>query len=327
MKPFWWNRQRPKQLQPPNNALLPILPYTQLLTDSTRSILILPKVGCNIDELTLETIPISVLGTRLHARGKHIALPPVESVTIGHTISIQARKIKSRPIVPLQIVTMFKHETDAAILRFIEYYKCVGIERFILYYNDTPSSRSFEHLQSESVEILYFPCPYKNPLFDPARVERNCFNFAQEFVLAFAAYEHFPQAQYTLLIDLDEFIAPLPDSDGQIQIRNLLPELEGYDSIRFSNAWCKHVPEGILMAQQSDKDYRFKHAYSQRVQGIPGPHGLYEDWTADTRIKHSEWNMMQFIDHDTTDRDQHHMSNDVREAELRERNPSVVTYA
>jgi hypothetical protein len=242
-------------------------------------------------------------------------------------VTIQARTMKERSVVSLQVVTMFKHESDAAILRFVEHYRRLGVERFILYFNDTPSSRSFDHLQSDTIEILYFPCPYPNPIFNPARLERNCFNFAQEFVLSSAAYEHFPQAMYTLLIDLDEFIAPLPGGDGKICISRMLPELEGHDAIRFSNVWCKHLSEGtILMAQKSPTDYRFKYAYSQRVRGVPGPHGMYEDWTANTTYKHSEWNMMQFIDHDATERDTHHMSNTVREAELQERNPSTVTF-
>ena len=132
------------------------------------------------------------------------------------TILINNTSYKIREILPLHKVTaqlciVLKDEWHL-VLKYIEYYKCVhGIERFILYDNQSTKRDGYDNIVSrDDVIITVWDIPYKYKLIDKSKLE-STYDGPEEIIIAQnSAYSHclkfYRQATWTVLLDLDEFI-------------------------------------------------------------------------------------------------------------------------
>lgn len=132
----------------------------------------------------------------------------------------------------LAICTLFKHESPADVLRFVEYYRMQGVTAFYLYYNGP--LRALVNMPQD-YDIIYKAWDFN--YWNTGSGYRHC---AQSVFLTMVRCRYLASCDWLALIDLDEFIS------GSQLLSDYLKGCADVDVIRIRNYWSTRDGQSLL---------------------------------------------------------------------------------
>lgn len=167
----------------------------------------------------------------------------------------------------IAVATLFKDD-HAYVLDTVRWYRTQGVTRFYLYYNGAELPEGLP--QEDSVVYGLWPFPYRN--YDgPRDVNRGWTHMAQPAFLTMVRLKYFPDHTWMGLIDLDEFVYPLPPA------QRIADELGRTTAqvVMVKNHWSLRDGDHIQYSLRDSNGYMFrtKCFYSNKFRGFWGIHG------------------------------------------------------
>lgn len=222
-------------------------------------------------EELLKAIDVHPKPTTIHVRKTHEYNVAVflELVYTVRPASIQLNShsygVEIPPNLPLtvaQLCLVFKNEWDRIPL-VIEYYRKVhGIQRFILYDNQSDSPPPTAVLSLPGVFYQRWDIPYTHTIKDKALIHKDYKGPEKLIIAQNSAYSHclkfYTQALWTVILDTDEFLVRPPQSPSLNQILAEVPA--NIQSVMFRGYWagCNSLSPSDLYTNLQSITHRSK---------------------------------------------------------------------
>jgi hypothetical protein len=176
------------------------------------------------------------------------AVPPY-SIIINGKEHLVKQQPPLRPV-ELQLCLVFKNEWQR-VPTVLNYYRRVhGVQRFILYDNQSDSPPPHEILAISDVVYEFWNLSYKHTIADKKNLSESYDGPIEIIIAQNSAYSHclkrYRQATWTALLDLDEFVVRRRDN---LALRKLVAEISPQvHSILVKGYWagCNKVPQAEI---------------------------------------------------------------------------------
>jgi len=142
----------------------------------------------------------------------------------------------SQELVDIQICVVMKNEWHRlnSFLRF--YRKVHNISRFIIYDNQSDEPAPMEFQSDPELVIIKWDIPYNLALSSPIASPPLDWTIAAQNSAYSNCLKKYHHSQWTLLVDLDEFIVCKESKNNLLDLTRLLPNL--VDTIIFTGFWA-----------------------------------------------------------------------------------------